>query len=87
MKAFVSHFDAGVDGTDEEDVCEDDENADVQPEHECCSVENEETQAIRKFILTSLTPQLVQITFSGQNITGKLGEATYWTGLLLTLGK
>ncbi|TNN82828.1 hypothetical protein EYF80_006785 [Liparis tanakae] len=27
--AFVSHFDAGVDGTDEEDVGEDDENADV----------------------------------------------------------
>lgn len=61
MKAFVSHFDAGVDGTDEEDVCEDDENADVQPEHECCSVENKETQAIRKFILPSLTPQLGHI--------------------------
>lgn len=64
MKAFVSHFDAGVDGTDEEDVCEDDENADVQPEHKCCSVENEETRTIRKFIPLSLTPQLVQIIFS-----------------------
>lgn len=52
MKAVVSHFDAGVDGTDEEDVCEDYENADVQPEHECGSVENEETQAIRTLILT-----------------------------------
>lgn len=52
MKAFVSHFDAGVDGTDEEDVGEDDEYADVQPDHESCSVENEETQAIRKFIKT-----------------------------------
>lgn len=50
MKAFVSHFDAGVYGTDEEDAGEDDENTDVQPEHESCSVENEETQPIRKFI-------------------------------------
>lgn len=50
MKAFVSHFDAGIDGTDEEDAGEDDENTDVQPEHESSSVKKEETQAIRKFI-------------------------------------
>lgn len=42
---FVSHFDAGVDGTDEEDVGQDDKDADVKTKHKCCSAEEEKTQA------------------------------------------
>lgn len=39
MKALVSYFNAGVDGTDEKDVGEDDEDADVKTKHKCRSVE------------------------------------------------
>lgn len=39
LKGFSSYFNAGIDGTDEKDVGEDDEDADVKTEHKCCSVE------------------------------------------------
>ena len=45
-RTFVSHFDAGVDGTDEEDVGEDDEDADVKTEHKCCAAEEEKTGSL-----------------------------------------
>lgn len=42
VEAFCfSYFDAGVDGTDEKDVGENDEDADVKAKHKCCSVEEE----------------------------------------------
>lgn len=44
--ACVSYFDAGVDGTDEEDVGEDDEDADVKTEHKCCSAEEKKTRSL-----------------------------------------
>lgn len=46
VKAFVSYFDAGVDGTDEEDVGEDDEDANVKTEHKCCSEEEKKTASL-----------------------------------------
>lgn len=46
VKAFVSHFDAGVDGTDEEDDGEDDEDADVKTKHKCCSAEEKKTGSL-----------------------------------------
>lgn len=49
MKAFVPHFDAGVDGADEEDIGEDDEDADVKTKHKCCSAEEKETRLIRMY--------------------------------------
>ena len=45
MRAFVSHFDAGVYSTDEEDTGEDDEDADVKSKHKCRSVEEKKRQA------------------------------------------
>lgn len=39
MVALVPYLDAGVDGTDEEDVDEDDEDDDVDTQHERCAVE------------------------------------------------
>ncbi len=44
--AFVSHFYAGVDGTDEEDVGEDDKDADVKTKHKRCSVEERKTGSL-----------------------------------------
>lgn len=35
----MSYFDAGVDGTDEEDVDKYDEDAYEQTKHKCCSTE------------------------------------------------
>ena len=49
MKAFVSYFDAGVDGTDEEDVGEDDEDADVKTYHKSCPAEEKENKLIRMY--------------------------------------
>lgn len=51
MNAFVSHFDAGVDGTDEEDVGEDDEDADIKTKHKCCSVEEKRTDSLGSITL------------------------------------
>lgn len=84
MKAFVSHFDAGVDGADEEDAGKDDENADVQPEHESCSVENErKRRLLGSSSKPSLTPQEVApIRFSGHVITRKL-PATYFGKMMI----
>lgn len=43
-KPSVSHFDAGIDGTYEEDVGEDDEDADIKTKHKCCSAEDKKTR-------------------------------------------
>lgn len=51
MKAFVSYFNAGVDGTDEEDVDEDDEDADVKAKHKCCSAEEKKTGSLGCIVL------------------------------------
>lgn len=39
MEESVLYLDAGVNGTDEEDVDEDDEDDDVDTQHERCAVE------------------------------------------------
>lgn len=78
VKVFVSHFDAGVDGTDEEDVGEDDKDADVKANHKHCAVEERKTGS-----LGCITP--ISCSLSNQNhiscpqfsISGKLGKATY----------
>ncbi len=49
--AFVAYFDAGVDGTDEEDVGKDDEDADVKAEHKCCSTEERKTRSLGRITL------------------------------------
>lgn len=46
VKAFVSYFDAGVDGTDEEDVGKDDEDTDVKAKHKCSSMEDKTTGSL-----------------------------------------
>lgn len=46
MNALVSHFDAGINGTDEEDAAEDDEDADVKTEHKHCSAEERRTGSL-----------------------------------------
>lgn len=43
-KACVSHIDAGVDGTDEEDVGKDDEDADVKATHKWCAAEERQNR-------------------------------------------
>ena len=51
--AFISYFNAGVDGTDEEDVGKDDEDADVKTEHKCCSVEEKKIGSLGCAILVN----------------------------------
>ena len=46
VKGFVSYFNAGIDGTDEEDISEDDEDADVKTKHKCCSVEEKKASSL-----------------------------------------
>lgn len=45
VKGLVSYFEAGIDGTDEEDAGKYDEDAKVKTKHKCCSVEEEKKAA------------------------------------------
>lgn len=48
MVALVPYLDAGVDGTDEEDVDEDDEDADVKTQHQRSAMEKKKNTSYRK---------------------------------------
>lgn len=84
--AFVSHFDAGVDGTDEEDVGEDDENADVKTEHKCCSVEEKKTGSLGcKTLINSSYTNQEHISCPQCSITekGNLSERDTYFGKMI----
>lgn len=77
------HFDAGVDGADEEDVGEHDEDGDVQAEHErrAAAQWGERIRAQRS---SSKAPRdLIEEHISWLKIQVKLGKATHF-GKMMT---
>ena len=62
----MTYLNTGVDGTDEEDMGEDDEDADEDPQHERCTAVKSKARHIFREIqcLIALFPSVIAIMFS-----------------------